>query len=250
MSSLKKVAFQDFQRHSVPVHMLAEYWYCAAQIPNRKLQGDIETPTLLEGRGIHETEAQNILAKLGRLRRVKARTVFDIMLLSYENIRRALARKKVLANAEGKVLFATILPELGILGKPDRVDCSDGVNPVIIETKTKDVFPRRIWPDHELQVATYMLGLERLSFHPTRGMLEYVLRSDPSSKMSHMIFLKDHLRERVISTAKTVVNLLLEKEEPMPTKNPRKCVKCRFNESCRWKQTDGANLREDLQRAL
>lgn len=230
--------------------MLADYWYCAAQIPNRKLQGDIETPTLLQGRGIHETEAQGILAKLGRLRQIKAGTVFDMMLLSYGNIKHALAKRMILANAEGKVLFATILPELGILGKPDCVNCSDGVNPIIIEIKTKDVLPRRIWPDHELQVATYMLGLERLSFHPTHGMLEYVLRSDPSSKIVHRICLKDHLRERVMSTAKTVVNLLLDKEEPMPTKNPRKCVKCRFNESCRWKPTDSTNLQEDLPHAL
>lgn len=249
MSSFGRTTFLEFQKHSVPVHMLAEYWYCAAQIPNRRLQGDIETPTLLEGREIHESDARNILAKLGKLRRVKAKTVLDMMLLSYGNIMWALKRKAVLANAEGRTLFVTILPELGILGKPDRVDCSNGVTPIIIETKTRDELPRRIWPDHELQVATYVLGLERLNFHPTHGVLEYTIRSDPSRRRRHTILLEEHLREKILSTAKTVVNLLLQKEAPMPTKNPRKCVKCRFCESCRWKPTTDMDLKKiaDLQ---
>ena len=235
MSSLKETTFLHFRRHSIPVHILSEYWYCAAKIPNLKLQGDIDTPTLLEGRAIHEEEAEETIAKLGPLRRVEIKTVFDVMLLSYRNIRYALKRRKILANAEGKLLFATILPELAILGKPDRVDCSDGINPIIIETKTKDTLPTRVWPDHELQVGAYMLGLERLNFHPTHGLLEYVVRSDPSKRTTYRIHLKDHLREKILSTAMSVGRLLLNKEKPMPTKNPRKCVKCRFAGTCAWK---------------
>jgi hypothetical protein len=62
--------------------MLAEYWYCAAQVTNRKIQGDIETPLLLEGRRLHEEEAEKILAKLGPTRRIKVSTVLDALLLS------------------------------------------------------------------------------------------------------------------------------------------------------------------------
>jgi CRISPR/Cas system-associated exonuclease Cas4 (RecB family) len=157
------------------------------------------------------------------------------MLLSYRNIKRALARKKVLANARERVLFMTILPEFGILGIPDSLDCSDGRNPIIVETKTRDVFPKQPWADHELQVVIYMMGLERLGFSPAHGILEYVKRNDLKERKKHTILLNNSLRQKAISTAKTVVNLLAEKEEPIATKNPNKCVPCRFNESCRWK---------------
>jgi CRISPR/Cas system-associated exonuclease Cas4 (RecB family) len=233
--SLKKTTFLQFRKHSIPVHVLSEYWYCAAQITNLKLQGEIETPTLLEGRAIHEEAAEKALAKLGRMRHVEIKTVFDAMLFSYVNIKRALRKKSILANAEGKLLFATILPELGVLGKPDQLDCSDGTNPIIVEIKTKDTLPTRGWPDDELQVGAYVLGLERLGFHPTHGLLQYVVRGNQSNQVTFRIQLKDRLRKKILDTAMIVGRLLFGKEEPIPTKNPRKCVKCRFNEACAWK---------------
>jgi hypothetical protein len=87
LDSLTNTPFKEFSKHAVPVHSLADYWYCAAQVTNRKLQGDIETPILLEGRRLHEEEAEKLLAKLGPTRRIKVTTVFDAMLLSYSNIK-------------------------------------------------------------------------------------------------------------------------------------------------------------------
>jgi CRISPR/Cas system-associated exonuclease Cas4 (RecB family) len=235
LSSLEKTSFLQFGNHSIPVHVLSEYWYCAAQITNLKLQGEIETPILLEGSAIHEEWAQRALAKLGRIRHVEIKTVFDAMLFSYMNIKRALKKKSVLANAEGRLLFATILPELGVFGKPDQLDCTDGTNPIIVEIKTKESLPARAWPNDELQVGAYVLGLERLGFHPTHGLLEYVVRGNQSDQLAFRIEMKDRLRKKIVETAAIVRRLLLDKEEPIPTKNPRKCVKCRFARACAWK---------------
>lgn len=68
------------------------------------IQCDIETPLLLEGQRFDEEEAEDILAKLGPTLRVKVTSVFDAMLLSYRNVKKALGRKKILANAKGCVL--------------------------------------------------------------------------------------------------------------------------------------------------
>jgi CRISPR/Cas system-associated exonuclease Cas4 (RecB family) len=235
LSSLTDTPFKDFSKRTVPVHILAEYWYCAAQVTNRKIQGDIETPLLLEGRRLHQEEADKILAKLGPTRRIKVTTVFDAMLLSYNNVQRALAAKKMLANSKEHVLAMTILPEYGILGVPDSIDCTDGKHPIIIETKTRDKIPTEPYQDHELQVAIYMMGLERLGFEISYGVVEYIIRDISWERKRYRVMLDDILRERAVSTAKTVVNLLSDREEPVATKNPNKCRPCRFKDSCTWK---------------
>lgn len=235
MASITDTSFKEFGKRTVPVHMLAEYWYCAAQITNRKLQGDIETPLLLQGRRLHEEEAEKILAKLGPTRRIKVTTVFDAMLLSYSNIQSALKTKKTLANSKEQVLAMTILPEYGILGVPDSIDCTDGKHPIIVETKTRDKIPIEPYQNHELQVAIYMMGLERLGFKLSYGVVEYMIRDIPWERKRYRVMLDDILQERAVSTAKTVVNLLSDKEEPVATKNPNKCRPCRFRDSCRWK---------------
>lgn len=235
MGDIRDTPFADFVSNAVPVHMLAEYVYCAAKVPNRMLQGDIRTPVLLEGQRIHEAEAKKVLAKIGPTKRIKISTVFDAMVHTYMNITSALRKRKVLANSEKRVLFLTVLPEYGIVGKPDAVDCRDEKSPVIIETKTTDRLPLSPWPDNELQVGIYMMGLERLGFHPSHGLLEYVKRKSPKERERYTISLNARLREEAVSAAKTVVNLLLEKEKPIATKNPRKCLPCRFISSCKWK---------------
>ena len=237
LGSIRDTAFADFVSNAVPVHLLAEYVYCAAKVPNRKIQGDIRTPVLLEGQRIHEAEAKRVLAEIGPTKRIRISTVFDAMVHAYRNITVALRKRKVLANSEKRVFFLTVLSEYGIVGRPDAVDCRDGKNPVIIETKTTDKMPLSPWPDNELQVGIYMMGLERLGFQPTHGVLEYVKRNSPKQRKRYTIPLNAGLRQEAVSAAKTVVNLLLEKEEPIATKNPRKCIPYRFVSSCQWKPT-------------
>jgi CRISPR/Cas system-associated exonuclease Cas4 (RecB family) len=239
LPSLYETSFREFSKHTVPVHILAEYWYCAAQITNRKIQGDIETPILLEGRRIHEEEAEKILAKFGPTKQIKVTSVFDAMLLSYSNIRSALRVKKTLANSKEHVLAMTILPEYAILGVPDSIDCTDGKHPIIIETKTRDKIPTDPYQDHELQVAIYMMGLERLGFKLSYGVVEYMIRDIPWERKRYRVTLDDSLRKRAVSTAKTVVNLLSDNEEPVATRNPNKCRPCRFRESCKWRPDPG-----------
>ena len=157
------------------------------------------------------------------------------MLLSYANIRLALSKKKILANTKERLLCMTILPELGIFGKPDSVDCRNGKVPIIVETKTTQRFPGRPWPDNRLQVGLYSMGLERLGFNPSYAIIDYVIRGNLKKREHHKVHLNDRLREKAVSTTKKVIDLLLEKEEPIPTKNPRKCVPCVFCKSCTWK---------------
>jgi CRISPR/Cas system-associated exonuclease Cas4 (RecB family) len=229
------ISYKEFLRHSVPVHLLEEYVYCPAKVPNYKLQGEVTTPIILEGRLLHEADAQKALAKIGRTRKIKVKKLSEAMAQTYLNIKVALSRKMILANSEEQALFLTILPEFGIFGKPDKVDCSDGTNPIIIETKITSRLPTSAWHDHEVQLGTYMMGLERLGFHTPHGCLDYIRRDSPEDHRQYLVTLTESLRKEVAHIAGRVANLLLEKEEPKATTNPRKCIACRFTESCSWK---------------
>jgi len=140
-----------------------------------------------------------------------------------------------LANSETRTFFRTILPEFGIIGRPDILDCRDGKNPVIVERKYTRKIPVPPWPDHRVQVGTYMMGLERLGFHPKRGILEYVKRDSKKEHMQYTVLLDPKLRKQVLMTAEAVLRLLQGKQEPKATRNPRQCVPCRFVDSCKWK---------------
>lgn len=235
MPRRRDIPYKEFVKRSVPVHLLEEYVYCPAKVTNYKLLGEVTTPILLEGRLFHETDAEKALTKVGPTRKIKVKTLSQAMAQTYHNIRIALSTKMILANSDDRVLFLAILPEFGILGKPDKLDCSDGTNPVIIETKTTGKLPTSPWHDHEVQLGTYVMGLERLGFHPPYGYLDYVMRDSPENHRQYRITLNDSLRKETVAIADRVANLLLEKEEPIATTNPRKCMACRFSDSCRWK---------------
>ena len=70
-AGLKKVGWHDFAKSALPASTLAEYWFCPAKICNKMRQGSIETPQTVAGSQIHEEEAQDVLKKLGPLKKVK-----------------------------------------------------------------------------------------------------------------------------------------------------------------------------------
>jgi hypothetical protein len=69
--SLKKTGWHDFARSALPTSTIAEYWFCPVQICNKLRQGSIQTPQTVAGSQIHEEEAQDVLKKLGPLKKVK-----------------------------------------------------------------------------------------------------------------------------------------------------------------------------------
>ena len=222
----RETKIDDFVKHSVSVHALAEYLYCPARILARKIAGEVTTPFTLEGAKMHGEEASRLLKGM-EVREAKVEIVHDLMLLSLRNLRRALKERRVLANPKEGMLFATILP-CGVFGKPDAADCTDGMQPTIVEMKTKRELPilGSPWENDELQVAAYVMGLEELGFRPERGIIKYVLRSDPTKRKESTVILTDTLRNKVLSTADGVRRLLDGKDEPSPSTSMNKCRAC------------------------
>jgi CRISPR/Cas system-associated exonuclease Cas4 (RecB family) len=232
-SRIKNVKWRDFLKNAVAASKVAEYCYCPAKITNMKLLGEIKTPVMLEGSELHEGEAQELLSHM-RLRKVRApKTLLDALLFCYTQVNNAMIDRSLLVNADNSVMYHSILPELGCIGLPDLIDCSTG-KPVVIEKKFVGRIPPRIWPDHELQLAIYMLSVERLGFKFVHGVLEYHERQGNSVKRVE-IMLDEQLRKKVKDTIKAVRGLIERDEEPIPTTNPNQCRKCTYVDKCRWR---------------
>jgi CRISPR/Cas system-associated exonuclease Cas4 (RecB family) len=232
-SSLRSVKWKDFLAHAVAASKVAEYCYCPAKITNMKLLGEIETPIMIEGSKLHENEAQEALSHM-RLKKVKApKTVLDALVFDYAQVARATVSRSSIVNGEKSVMYISILPELGCIGLPDLIECSTG-RPVVVEKKFVSRIPSQIWPDNELQLAIYMLIVERLGFKSVYGVLEYHERQGNSIKRVE-IRLDKQLRKKVKDTVRAVRGLIEKDEEPIPTTNPNQCRSCRYVDKCRWR---------------
>jgi CRISPR/Cas system-associated exonuclease Cas4 (RecB family) len=232
-SKLSSVKWKDFLAHAVAASKVAEYCYCPAKITNMKLLEEIKTPIMIEGSELHERQAQELLSHM-RLKKVKGpKTVLDALVFDYAQIAHATASRSTIVNGEKSVMYLSILPELGCIGLPDLIDCSTG-NPVVVEKKFVGRIPSQIWPDNELQLAIYMLSVEKLGFRFVHGVLEYHERAGDSIKRVE-IRLDKHLRKKVKDTVKAVRGLIEKNEEPIPTTNPNQCRSCRYVDKCRWR---------------
>ena len=69
------------------------------------------------------------------------------------------------------------------------VDCKEGT-PVVVERKKRILgnIPSEPWENHKLQLAIYMLSLERIGLNPEFGVLEYV---KPATSESRRYFISD-----------------------------------------------------------
>ena len=232
-SRLATVRWEDFLSNSVAASTVAEYCYCPAKITNMKLLGEIKTPIMIEGSEFHEEEAQELLSHM-RLKRVKApKTLLDALIFQYAQVAHASEIRSSLVNSDNTRMYYSILPELGCIGVPDLIDCSTG-KPVVVEKKFVGRIPSRIWPDHELQLAIYMLSVEKLGFKFVNGILEYHDRESDSVKRVE-VRLNKQLRKKVRDTIKVVRALIETDEEPIPTINPNQCRKCKYVDKCRWR---------------
>jgi CRISPR/Cas system-associated exonuclease Cas4 (RecB family) len=230
---LESLSFRDYARRSIPVSLLAESIYCEAKVSNRQLLGEIETPILLEGRRLHEQDAKKALRKFGATKKAKVVTLEDALLLSYTNVALALKKRKIIANSEKKKLFISIIPDHGILGFPDFVDCKDGKPPVIVEQKNCKRIPSSPWPDHQIQVVAYSMSLEVLGFNPPHAILEYVTRDKVRTKVSYQVPIDANLKKRTVEISRKVFSML-QGEEPNATTNTNKCIPCAYASQCKW----------------
>jgi CRISPR/Cas system-associated exonuclease Cas4 (RecB family) len=228
------VLFREYFEHSIPVSLLAESVYCEAKVSNKLLLGEVETPVLLEGKRLHEQDAKKALRKFGPTKKAKVVTLEDAMLLSCANVMLALRKRKLIANSDKKKFFMSLVPDHGIHGFPDFVDCRSGKWPIIVESKNTKQLPSFPWPDHEIQVAAYSMGLETLGFTPPYAILEYVTRDKAKNKRSIRVPLTDDLKKQTLEIARNVFDILIGKKDPIPTTNPNKCKPCVYVSKCPW----------------
>lgn len=232
-SKLHRIKWKDFLTNAVAASKVAEYCYCPAKISNMKILGEIKTPIMIEGAELHEEEAHELLSHM-RLKKVKApKTLLDALAFNYAQVKQATASRHSLVNGEKTIMYFSILHELGCIGISDLIDCTSGT-PTVIEKKFVGRIPSRAWPDHELQLAIYMLSVERLGFKSVLGTLEYHHRLSDEVKRIE-IKLDDQLRKKVKETVVAVRGLIEKDEEPIPTMNPNQCRACTYVDKCKWR---------------
>jgi len=230
---LKKTTWRKFLSQSVGASSIGEYWYCPAKIANARTFGEAETTETVKGSEYHEIEAKTIIEKLGPLKKVKVESVFDIMKLSRDNIEAALMNREILANSEEDVLFWSVLPEARYIGVPDKADCTNAEEPILMDFKTTARLPGDAWVDHRIQLGAYMLGIERLGFGQSYGIVRYVSRLDSTLTTDFKVYLDGYLRDEVLATAQEVHKIFLG-GKPRPTSNPNKCKACPYRKVCEW----------------
>jgi CRISPR/Cas system-associated exonuclease Cas4 (RecB family) len=227
------ISFREYVKHAIPVSLLAESVYCEAKISNKQLLGEIETPILLQGRMLHEKDAKKALRKFGPTRKAKITALNDAMFLSYANVTVALKKRKVIANSENRKLFISVVPDYGIIGFPDFVDCTNGKQPIIVETKNTSRIPSSPWSDHEIQVAAYSMSLEVLGFTPPHAILRYVTRDMAKSERTFEITINADLKRRTQKISQRVLSIV-QGSEPNATTNINKCIPCAYAPQCKW----------------
>jgi len=215
--------------------MVGEYWYCAAKLLPQHILGGVETFSKLVGSERHEERAQETLAQLGRLVKVSMPdTVSDLMKSMRRQISRALAGRRILANAKDRVTCFLVVPEYGCFGFPDEVNCQADL-PIVVESKYVAQLPIGPWPDHSAQTAVYMMGLEALGFEQAHGVLRYCERRSGNA-VTFKVILDQELREKVQQAALRTRAILERKMRPLPTSNRRKCQVCEYRVLCPWRR--------------
>ena len=225
--------FREYLKQSIPVSLLAESVYCEAKVSNKLVLGQIETPVLMEGRLLHEQGAKKALRKFGPTKKAEIVTLEDAMLLSYANVMWALKKRKLIANSDKKKLFISIIPSHGIHGSPDFIDCENGEQPIIVDSKNTKRLPSSPWLDNQVQVAAYSMSLEVLGFTPPYAILEYVTRNKAKTKRTFEIPLTADIKKQTVDIARNVFAILHGKD-PRPTTNTNKCIPCEYVSQCKW----------------
>jgi len=191
---------------------------------------------MAQGTTIHDEKAAKILSQLTLVQAPTPETLDDVILHSKRVLIKALNDRIVLENPKDSILFSAVVPDLQLLGMPDRADCRNGSWPIIVDHKSKQWLPSDPWPDDKVQLGIYMLGMETLGFQQEYGYLEYILRGKESQSKTFQVYLDKKLRELVGSTTESAKQIINGQQEPKPNSS-RKCQKCEYREQCKWKLT-------------
>jgi len=114
---------------------------------------------------------------------------------------------------------------LRIRGVIDKVEILDDVH-VPVELKTGPMPRDGVWPNHRIQLASYILLLNE-NFKSDHGFVEY-LDYDVRRKVVMNPFLEDEVK----SLVGEVCNVIESDNLPKACDNPNKCKSCNFKDRC------------------
>ena len=226
----------EFRKQAVPIYLASEYWYCAAKIFHLSKLGQVSSEQKQVGLEKHEVKAIEGLQSLeGRITPVMPESVEQLKELMFQQVTHAINEKTILSNSEKTTLYLGILSELNCIGKPDLVDCTDGIHPIVVERKFTKQAPNEPWLDHLVQAQLYMMTLQELGFPSVKSRIEYWGREDNQLLRTFELEPEDKLKEQAIQGIENTSQILRGSNELIPTKNPNKCRVCEYIVLCRWR---------------
>jgi len=229
-------SLDEFRRHAIPVYLASEYWYCAAKIFHLSKFGQVFSEQMQVGLEKHEVKAVEELRLLeGRITPVMPESVEQLKELMFQQVTHAINEKTTLSNSEKTTLYLGILSELNCIGKPDAVDCTNGIHPIVVERKFTKKAPNEPWLDHLVQAQLYMMTLQELGFPSVKSRIEYWGQDDNQLAKTFELSPKDELMEKAIQGIGNTAQILKGSNELIPTKNPNKCRICEYRVLCRWR---------------
>jgi len=229
-------SLDEFRRHAIPVYLASEYWYCAAKIFHLSKLDQVSSEQKQVGLEKHEVKAVEELRSLeGRITPVMPESVEQLKELMFQQVTHAINEKTMLSNSEKITLYLGILSELNCIGKPDVVDCTDGIHPIVVERKFTKQAPNEPWLDHLVQAQLYMMTLQELGFPSVKSRIEYWGREDNKLLRTFELKPEDKLKEQAIQGIENTAQILRGSNELIPTKNPNKCRVCEYIVLCRWR---------------
>lgn len=233
----------EFLKQAIPVYLASEYWYCAAKIFHSSRLGEVSAEQKQIGKEMHELKATENLQSLKEIiTPIKPESVEQLKELMLRQVSNAITDKALLTNSEKTTLYYGILSELNCAGKPDAIDCTDGINPIIVERKFVKRPPPAPWLDHKIQAQLYMMTLQELGFSSVSSRIEYWSQDENQIVTTFELKSEDELKEKAIQGIEKTTQIRKGSNNLIPTKYPNKCKVCEYRVLCKWR----ADLQEYL----
>lgn len=226
----------EFRKQAVSVYLASEYWYCAAKILHSTRLGEVSAEQKQIGKEMHELKATEDLKSLkGIFIPMKPEKVEQLKEMMLRQISKAIAKRIILTNSDETTLYYGILAELNCIGKPDAIDCTDGINPVVVERKFVKHIPAEPWLDHKIQAQIYMMTLQELGFPSVKSRIEYWSEDGNQAIKTFEQELENGLKEKAILAIRETAQIVRGSNNLIPTKNPSKCKVCEYRVLCKWR---------------
>lgn len=152
--------------------------------------------------------------------------------LRADNLFRFVKQNKVYGIELWNALTPKIISETSLFSKKlrlkgviDRVEVHDG-HYTPVELKTGNMPREGIWPNHRIQLSSYILLL-REKFRSEFGFVEYL-----DYGVRRKVAMNPFLEQEVAELVSAVHDLLESDKLPLICNNKNKCAKCALRESC------------------